>query len=155
MDDETGESTVRDQIRGLLEGQPFGVLCTQGEGQPYGSVVAYTYDEELSALAFATHEGTLKYRLLCACEQVAFVIDDRPQFPDDARQASAITTTGRAVELLPGAERETWRARLAERHPDLADFFGAEGTALFRVDVASHKLITRFQQVRVWEPRAG
>ena len=28
-------------IRRLVDGQLYGVLCTQGQGQPYGSLVAY------------------------------------------------------------------------------------------------------------------
>jgi nitroimidazol reductase NimA-like FMN-containing flavoprotein (pyridoxamine 5'-phosphate oxidase superfamily) len=149
----SGHGGIQDQIRALLEGQPFGVLCTQGEGQPYGSVVALAYDEGLSRLAFATPENTFKYRQLCACDRVAVVIDDRSQFPDDARRASAITAVGSAERVEAGADLAQWQARLAERHPDLADFFRAKGTALFCVNVEQHKLITRFQEVHVWEPQ--
>jgi hypothetical protein len=150
---QTTPTGVRDQIRELLEGQPFGVLCTQGDGQPYGSVVAFAFDEGLCTLAFATPENTFKYRQLCACDRVALVIDDRAQFPDDARRASAMTTIGSAERVQPGADLAQWQARLAERHPDLAGFFRAESTALFCVRVESHKLVTRFQEVHVWEPQ--
>ena len=34
------DPAVRERIRRLLDGQPFAVLCTQGGGQPYGSVIA-------------------------------------------------------------------------------------------------------------------
>jgi nitroimidazol reductase NimA-like FMN-containing flavoprotein (pyridoxamine 5'-phosphate oxidase superfamily) len=146
------QDTVREQIRALLQGQPFGVLCTQGDGQPYGSIVAFAYDEELGSLAFATPEGTFKYRQLCECDRVAMVIDTRAQHPNDARGASAITSVGRAVRLQPGGGLEEWQARLEERHPDLAAFFGAGSTAIFCIDVDLHKLITRFQNVHVWEP---
>ena len=55
---------VRDRIRALLDEQPFAVLCTQGEGQPYGSVIAYAASEDLLAVSFATPVATRKYRLL-------------------------------------------------------------------------------------------
>ena len=35
-----GQGDVATRIKSLIRGQPFGVLCTQGEGQPYGSLVA-------------------------------------------------------------------------------------------------------------------
>ena len=35
------ELATRQRIRSLLEEQPFAVLCTQGGGQPYGSVIAF------------------------------------------------------------------------------------------------------------------
>ena len=150
---EQGGSTVLEQIRALLAGQPFGVLCTQGDGQPYGSVVAFAYDEDLRCLAFATSEGTYKYRLLCECDRVALVMDTRSQYPDDAIRASAITAIGRAARLPPDADMALWQARLAERHPQLAAFFSAPDTALFKVDIERYILVTRFQEVQVWEPR--
>ena len=146
------QDAVREQIRALLQGQPFGVLCTQGGGQPYGSVVAFAYDDDLCSLAFATPEGTFKYRQLCECDRVAMVIDTRAQHPGDARRASALTSVGRAVRLQPGSGLQEWQARLQERHPDLAAFFGAENTAIFGIHVDRHKLTTQFQNVQVWEP---
>jgi nitroimidazol reductase NimA-like FMN-containing flavoprotein (pyridoxamine 5'-phosphate oxidase superfamily) len=149
------EDTVRQAIGDLMEGQRFGVLCTQGDGQPYGSVVAYAYRDDLSALAFATAEDTHKYRLLCKCDRVALVADSRSGHPDDALRASAITATGRAVRLQPGQELERWRKELAARHPQLASFFAAPTSALFRVDVSEYKLVSRFQEARQWKPQGS
>ena len=147
------KGTVQAQIRVLLEGQPFGVLCTQGDGQPYGSVVAFAYDDELCSLVFATPEDTHKYRLLIACDRVALVIDSRSEHPNDAKGAAAVTVTGRAVRLWSGLGRDWWGARLLERHPQLAAFFSARHAVLFRVDVERYKLVTQLQEVEVWDPR--
>ena len=38
---------LRERIRTLMDAQPFAVLCTQGEGQPYGSVIAVVLSEDL------------------------------------------------------------------------------------------------------------
>jgi nitroimidazol reductase NimA-like FMN-containing flavoprotein (pyridoxamine 5'-phosphate oxidase superfamily) len=151
---EASQGTIQEQIRGLVKGQPFCVLCTQGDGQPYGSVVALAYNDECASLAFATPEGTFKYRLLCECDRVALVVDTRSQYPDDVMRAAAVTATGRAVRLQPGTDLDWWQARLAERHPQLAAFFIARDTALFRVDIERYKLVTRFQEVHVWEPQS-
>jgi len=88
--------SIREDIHGLLRQEPFGVLCTQGEGQPYGSVVAYAFTQDLSALFFATSTATRKYCLLSACNQVAMVVDNRDRFPNDLMSTSAVTITGRA-----------------------------------------------------------
>ena len=45
---------VREQIRALIDEQPFAVLCTQGGGQPYGSLIAFAPSDDLLAIAFAT-----------------------------------------------------------------------------------------------------
>jgi len=150
-----GQDAVREQIRALLEGQPFGVLCTQGDGQPYGSVVALAYDGELCSLAFATPADTHKYRLLVECDRVALVLDTRSEHPGDALSAAAVTATGRAVRLWPGLGRDWWRARLIERHPQLVAFFSARDAVVFRVDIERYKLVTRLQEIHVWEPAIG
>lgn len=67
------EGSLCDNIHLLMTSQPYAVLCTQGAGQPYGSVIAFAVNSQLNAAVFATH----KYRLLTECDQVALVIDNR------------------------------------------------------------------------------
>jgi nitroimidazol reductase NimA-like FMN-containing flavoprotein (pyridoxamine 5'-phosphate oxidase superfamily) len=147
---------IRDGIARLLDAQPFAVLCTQGGGQPYGSVVAFAASPALTALAFATPVATRKFRLLSQCDRVALVVDSRGHHLDDMAAVEAITATGRAARLPPGAERDRWAALLAARHPQLGSFYTAPSTALFRVDVVRYLHVTRFQEVHQWvPPRAG
>ena len=143
---------IREHIRALLEGQPFAVLCTQGEGQPYGSVIAYAFDEGLRAVAFGTPVATRKYRLLSECTNVALVIDSRCQHLGNMMEVEALTATGRAVELEGGPEYERWAARLVARHPQLKTFVAAPSSALFRIDIVRYLHVTRFQEVHQWIP---
>jgi nitroimidazol reductase NimA-like FMN-containing flavoprotein (pyridoxamine 5'-phosphate oxidase superfamily) len=149
---ESFDRTVAECIRGLVEEEPFAVLCTQGEGQPYGSVVAFAFDPNLKSFVFATPRATRKYRLLSECEQVALVVDNRGKFPEDMMKVGAVTITGRAQELLPGPEYEEWAGLLMTRHPYLRSFVGSPSTALFRVDAVRFLHVTRFQEVRQWMP---
>jgi hypothetical protein len=146
-------SAVRELIRALIDEQPFAVLCTQGDGQPYGSLIAYAASPDLLCIAFATPVATRKYRLLCECQQVALVIDSRSRFPDALMQVEAITATGRAIQLRPGAELERCAGLLIARHPQLKAFVDAPSSALFRIDVARYLYVTRFQEVRQWVPQ--
>ena len=66
----TEGACVRERIRGLMAAQPFAVLCTQGGGQPYGSVIAYAFDPDLRSFVFGTPVATRKYRLLGQCEHL-------------------------------------------------------------------------------------
>jgi heme iron utilization protein len=68
-------------IRRLVDGQLYGVLCTQGQGQPYGSLVAYAMTPDLDSAVFATQKATRKYRLLSGCAHVALVVDNRSALP--------------------------------------------------------------------------
>ncbi|MBM3858229.1 MAG: pyridoxamine 5'-phosphate oxidase family protein [Verrucomicrobia bacterium] len=147
----TAESAA-EQIGRLVRAQPYGVLCTQSEAQPYGSLVALAATEDLTTLVFSTPITTRKYRLLVECAQVAVVIDSRSGAPDELMEVEAVTATGRAEQALPGAEFERWAGLLIARHPHLAGFVQAESSALFRVAVVRYFHVSRFQEVVQWVP---
>jgi len=144
------QKPLKDAIRELVESEPFAVLCTQGNTQPYGSVVAFAFDRSLRYFVFATPIATRKFRLLSECERVALVVDNRGRFPDDMMRVEAITVTGRAQRLESGPEFEEWASLLEARHPYLQGFVRAPSTALFRVEAIRFLHVTRFQEVRQW-----
>ena len=80
---EPSDRTVAECVHALVTEEPFAVLCTQGEGQPYGSVVAFAFDHGLRSFVFATPRATRKFRLLSQCDRVALVVDNRRKYPED------------------------------------------------------------------------
>jgi len=155
MQKDAQDPAIRERIGRLLNEQPFAVLCTQGGGQPYGSVVAYAVNQDLNAVTFATPMATRKYRLLCECDRVSLVVDSRAKFPDDMMKVEAITATGRAVQLDPGPEFDRWAELLTTRHPQLKSFVTAPSSALFRIDITRYLHVTRFQEVHQWIPESN
>lgn len=149
------EPALPARIRHLVETEPYAVLCTQGGGQPYGSVVAFAFSRDLRHAVFATLTTTRKFRLLSECDHVALVVDDRPGHPNDLMEVQAVTVTGRAVRVDPGGERDELAALLQDRHAYLASFLGSPSCALFRIDVLRFFHVTRFQEVREWTPPPG
>ena len=139
-------------IRRLVDSQPYGVLCTQGQGQPYGSLVAYAMTPALDAAVFATPKATRKYRLLSECARVALVVDNRSALPGRLMDVEAVTATGHAHEVPRGSEFDRWSRLLTDRHPYLNTFVGAESSGLFRIDMVRYLYVTRFQEVRQWAP---
>lgn len=146
------EPPLAERIRRLVEGEPYGILCTQGDGQPYGSMVAFAADPDLTGIAFATPINTRKFRLLTECDRVALVVDNRPRFPADMMGIEAVTVTGRAQRLASGPEFDRWATRLLARHAYLESFVAAVSCALFRIDVVRYFHVARFQEVREWIP---
>ena len=122
-------------LHDLMTTQNFGVLCTQSRTQPYGSLVAFAFDEKLERAVFATPVATRKYRILSECKQVALVIDSRPDHVDDFMSVEAVTATGRATLLEDEAHFERWARLLVARHHYLEGFVRAP-----------------FQEVRQWTP---
>ncbi len=143
---------LAERIRRLVTEQPYGVLCTQGRGQPYGSLVAFAFSDDLSYVVFATPVATRKYRLLSDCDHIALVVDNRPQYPDDMMKVEAVTATGHTTEVERGPRFEQYSKLLTDRHPQLASFVRASSCALFRIDIFRFFHVTRFQEVGQWVP---
>lgn len=141
-------------IRRLLDGQLYGVLCTQGQGQPYGSLVAYAMTRDLDSAVFATQKATRKYRLLSECTHVALVVDNRSALPGRLMDVEAVTATGRAHEVATGPELAQWSRLLTDRHPYLDTFVRSVSCGLFRIDIVRYFHVTRFQEVRQWVPKS-
>lgn len=142
---------LRAVLAELLGAQGLAVLCTQGGGQPYASLVAVAETEDLADLYFATARATRKYANLTAERRVALLADSRSNRESDFREATAATATGVAQEV-EGAEREAGQALLLAKHPHLADFVSSPGCALFRVRVETYVVVQQFQRVRTFRP---
>lgn len=149
---------VAARVEALLRQAPYAVLCTQAEGQAYGSLMAVALADDLRRLYFATPTTTRKFANLAASRDVALLFDDRYQAPPpseepglDLQDLSALTIQGRA-RPLEGEERALAAAALEARHPALSAFLEAPSCALFAVEVARGFFVTRFQEVAEWRP---
>ena len=147
---EASEVTRR-RVSLILGGEPYAVLCTQGESQPYGSIVAFAASDDRRHLVFTTPIFTRKYRLLQSCSQVAMVIDTRARHPDSLMDVEGITATGIAREH-EGDEAKPWMSLFLDRHPHLESFTRSGSSALFSVEVRRYFYVTRFQEVHQWVP---
>jgi uncharacterized protein YhbP (UPF0306 family) len=143
---------IAENIRRLVMEQAFCVLCTQGQDQPYGSLIAYAPTEDVKTLFFSTPVATRKFKLLSECSRVAFLIDNRCQYPEDMTRIEAVTITGRASRIEAGPDLKRGIGLLRGRHPYLEHFLKSDSTALFRVDVIRCLHVTRFQEVSQWIP---
>jgi nitroimidazol reductase NimA-like FMN-containing flavoprotein (pyridoxamine 5'-phosphate oxidase superfamily) len=145
-------NTLETQIKRLVNGQLYGVLCTQGDGQPYGSLVAYSFSDDMTRAVFATPVATRKYKLLAECERVSIVIDNRPDHTDDMMQVEAITATGRATEVIEPDRCRMCADMLLARHSYLKSFVAADSSTLFEIKITRYLHVTRFQEVNQWVP---
>lgn len=143
---------LQKRIEKLVNSQPYAVLCTQGKGQPYGSLVAFAFSDDLTTAVFATPVATRKYKLLLECDRVALLVDNRPDHVDDMMQVEAITVTGRAKEVETKARYDRCAGLLLARHPYFKSFVDSESSAVFEIGVTRILHVTRFQEVNQWVP---
>lgn len=138
--------TVKKDLKGLFESQPLTVLATQSDGQPYTSLLAFASSKDLKELFFATTRATRKYANLITSPRVALLMDNRSNKPSDFRWAMAVTALGRAEELNGNKAKSIEKLYLA-KHPQLEGFLASPTCALFKVQVQTYYLVTRFQDV--------
>jgi len=137
----------------LVSEQFFFILCTQGEGQPYGSLIAYAFQDNLKKFFFATSKNTRKYKLLNKCSKVAIVIDSRCKNQNEFMKIDVLTVTSEAVQISENEKDfETGINLLKNRHPYLSKFLGSDYTVLFRLDVENFIYVNHFQEVFEWKP---
>jgi uncharacterized protein YhbP (UPF0306 family) len=144
--------SVESRIRRLVKDQLYGVLCTQSDGQPYGSMVAFAFTEDLKHVVFGTPKPTKKYQILTACSNVAFVVNNMNRHPNDLMKVEALTATGRASEITPTEPAIRCANMLVQRHPYLEAFIFSPSTALFEIEIERFFFVRSFQDVTQWEP---
>lgn len=135
-----------DILKELCAGQPLAVLATDAGNSPYTSLVAIAITPDLRQLYFATLRATRKWANLAGNHHVSLLIDNRSNQVTDFSRAAAATILGSAEELS-GTELESGLAIFLRRHPHLAEFTASPSCALFRVQIESIYLVTRFQNV--------
>ncbi len=143
---------VESEIRELCLEQPFAVLATQGEGQPYTNLISFAVSENLGQLVFSTPAQTRKYDLITKNKKVSLMIDNRDQQPESINLIRAITITGTARILEDSKEIAHWSNLLIKRHHYLERFIKSPSSSLILVDIIRFFYVRRFQEVYQWAP---
>ena len=149
---EDKDQPIRESIKELCESQSFAVLATQGQGQPYTSLIGFATNDDMRYVVFATPKQTRKYSLLEEDNRVSLMVDNRAQQPDSINFISALTITGNGRILNDAEEIETWSGLLTEKHPYLSSFVRSSSTAVILVEVYRYYYVRRFQEVFEWIP---
>jgi nitroimidazol reductase NimA-like FMN-containing flavoprotein (pyridoxamine 5'-phosphate oxidase superfamily) len=137
---------LSDIVRDVLSAQGTGVLLTQGDDGPHGSIVAFVADEDLGRLAFVTPRSTSKATNIARHPRIAMMVDTRRGTPLDFDDAISVEAIGDAYEV-DGAERDEILERHLRRHPGLAPFAGAPDIAVVAIDVLRFVVVRRLRVV--------
>ena len=147
-----GGRQVEAEIKELCREQPFAVLATQGEGQPYTNLISFAVSDDLKNLVFSTPSQTRKYSLITKNKKVSLMIDNRADQPESINLIRAVTVTGTARSLEEVQELEYWSRLLIDRHSYLDNFIKSPSSSLILVDIIRFFYVRRFQEVYQWIP---
>jgi hypothetical protein len=140
------DAAIRQIICDLLQRQQLGVLSTVGQGIPYASLVAFAESEGLRHLYFVTPRATRKFTNLSANPNVALLINNSINRPEDFHLAAAVTAIGKALPVSPG-ERGAIIEQYVAKHPYLEDFARSPSCELLDIAIERYILVQRFQNV--------
>ena len=140
------DDAVAREIKDLLEKQPLAVLATQGDGQPYTSLMAYAFTEDLRFLMVATAMSTRKHKNIMGESRVALLVDDRSNNGEDFQNAAALTIVGEAFKVGLD-ERDYYCDLYLKRHSSLETFLASPSTVFFKIEVYNYLLVSRFEDV--------
>ena len=136
---------LRRVLHDLMTTQNFGVLCTQSQGQPYGSLMCFATSDDLARVWFATERNTRKFQHIHADNRVAFLVDNTGNEPSDTFEAVVATGTGRVGEL-DGVDRSAALERYLFKNPQLTEFVASPSCALLQLTVEVYQVVRRFQE---------
>ena len=149
---EEAKKSLAEDIRRLCDSQSFAVLATQGNGQPYATLISFAATQNLKYIIFTTPKATRKYSLIEGDKRVSLLIDNRSNQPDSINQISALTITGNA-RILTDEDQEHWTDLFMEKHPYLSNFVESDSTAMILVEVVRYFYVRKFQEVFEWSPK--
>ncbi len=142
---------AKSYIKNLLVSQPFGVLSTVASEQPFNSLVAFSNDDNMKYIFFATPKKTRKFKTILSNKSVSLLIDNRPDQLENINEISIVTANG-CAEVLEGEERVTATENIVDKHPNLDEFLNAETTGIIKIVVEKYYCIKNFQEVFEWTP---
>jgi len=143
------EKALRLRIKELLYSQLYGVLCTRPHDSGlHASIVAFASADDLSAIIFATPRNTRKYQNMLSDSRIAIFFDDRRPRKEDLMKVTGLEAQG-SVRELTKQERGGYRAVYLARHPDMAEFVDATGSALMRLEVEQFEIVDHFQHLLI------
>ena len=152
--DDCSKEQIETEIKEIIFNQPFAVLATQGEGQPYTALVSFAASSDLQHLVFSTPVQTRKYSQIIKNNRVSLLIDNRSQQPDSINLIRAITVTGQARPLEKEEEVEQWSRLLLDKHSYLTRFVKSNTSSLILIRVVRYFYVRRFQEVYQWIPQS-
>tara|TARA_Y100001970_G_C14128155_1_gene800160 strand:- start:871 stop:1398 length:528 start_codon:yes stop_codon:yes gene_type:complete len=146
---------IKQKISDLIRDQKFCVLSLKGEHTAYGSLVSFSYTDDLSEFVIPLQRGSRKYNLLIKEREVCLVMDNRDTSPPSPNHIEGVNLLGTADLLCDDEKKEALKKQLVKRHPQLKAFVSSPTCSFFTITPKTFYHIVRFQEIYQWTPESS
>ena len=146
---------IKEKISVLIKDQRFCVLSLKGENTAYGSLVSFSYADDLSEFVIPLQKGSRKYNLLVKEKEVCLVMDNRDTSPPSPNHIEGVNLLGTANLLCDDKKRDGLKNQLIKRHPQLKSFVSSPTCSFFTITPKTFYHIVRFQEIYQWTPESS
>ena len=130
-----------DKVEKILRENTLCVLCTDGEGTPYCSLMTYMPSSDLKILYMISIQESKKYKNLLSNPDVSVLIDNRQRISyQNDKKIISITFEG-LYQLIAQKEIESIKSRFANEHIELDEIIKSPGVAIFAIKLKSFLLL--------------
>jgi nitroimidazol reductase NimA-like FMN-containing flavoprotein (pyridoxamine 5'-phosphate oxidase superfamily) len=132
---------MNEKIAEMLQDHHLCVLCTEGGGKPYCSLMTYMLAEDQKTLYMTASADSRKFSNLKLNPNVSVLIDTRQDHNSVTEtQILSVTLEGVCVAVEP-KKVEMIKKVFAVRHPELAEILRAPNCAVMGVRLKSYLLL--------------
>ena len=128
-------------------------MATEGDGQPYASLITITPLQGFRQIIFATYRNTRKFKNILHNGRVSVLIQGEDLIRINQQECFALTAFGQAQEVGIN-ELEDVRFEHLNRHPDIESFMNSGDVAIISIKVEAFQVVRAIDDV-VWWPVAG
>ena len=140
------DPSLENKLKKLFSSQKLGVLATQQKKNPYTSLVAFAWSDDMRQIVFATPKTTRKFSNISSNSNVSIFIDNRSNKAVDFRKAIGVTVLGSVKQVRKNKNSKLIKLYLG-KHPQLESFLASPSCVFIRIDVKSFYVVERFQNV--------
>jgi len=142
--------SISEYIQNVLQTSKLAVLATEGEGQPYASLIVITPVSDFKQMIFATYRNTRKFENLLNNGRVAVLIrGGKNQTCHSNSQIMHSLLFGHAQQVCKADYEEALQKHL-KRHPDQANYMLNADLALMLITIEKFQVVRGFDDVSWW-----
>ncbi|WP_050738500.1 pyridoxamine 5'-phosphate oxidase family protein [Acetobacterium bakii] len=130
-----------EKVEKILRENTLCVLCTEGGGKPYCSLMTYIPNDDLRVLYMVSTLASRKFKNLLANPRVSVLVDTRQNPGASPEEKIASVTFEGSFQPLAASEMQRIKTHLADDHLELNAILENPNCVVFSIKLNSYLLL--------------